>query len=204
MSHHLLNPYVHGHTALHRWPAWVKLVVAGGFVTTLVLLPLMTWIGTLMMGFLLFLLTMVSRLPGVSLMKKVLWLEPVAVGMALLSLFQPNGVLLFLWLLTKSTLSLWVMVLLSSTTRFTDILNVLKRCYVPSLLLTTLALLVRYLVVIFNEMERMRRARLSRSFLSTRGHFWRTTATVAAQLFVRSSERAERVYSAMCARGWKA
>jgi energy-coupling factor transporter transmembrane protein EcfT len=28
-------------------------------------------------------------------------------------------------------------------------------------------------------------------------------ATVISQLFIRSSERAERIYAAMCARGWR-
>jgi cobalt/nickel transport system permease protein len=61
----------------------------------------------------------------------------------------------------------------------------------------------RYLFVLVEEMERMRRARRSRTFTAGRGTVWRGSAQVAGQLFVRTSERAERVYLAMCARGWK-
>jgi energy-coupling factor transporter transmembrane protein EcfT len=49
----------------------------------------------------------------------------------------------------------------------------------------------------------MRRARNSRTFHRGRRLRWQTLATVVGQLFVRSSERAERIYDAMCARGWK-
>jgi energy-coupling factor transporter transmembrane protein EcfT len=49
----------------------------------------------------------------------------------------------------------------------------------------------------------MRRARASRTFTLRRRFQWHTLATVVGQLFVRASERAERIYDAMCARGWK-
>jgi energy-coupling factor transporter transmembrane protein EcfT len=44
---------------------------------------------------------------------------------------------------------------------------------------------------------------LSRTFTRRRRVRWQTLATVVGQLFVRASERAERIYDAMCARGWK-
>lgn len=95
------------------------------------------------------------------------------------------------------------MVLVSNTTAFSEMLGVLRRVRVPSLLITTLALMHRYLFVLVDETGRMQRARASRTF--ARGHRarWQTLATVLSQLFVRASERAERIYAAMCARGWK-
>jgi cobalt/nickel transport system permease protein len=68
---------------------------------------------------------------------------------------------------------------------------------------TTLALLYRYLFVLVDEAERMHRARLARTFDRRRVSVWRMLGTVVGQLFVRSSERAERIYAAMCARGWR-
>jgi len=82
-------------------------------------------------------------------------------------------------------------------------LRVLRQMRVPALLITTLALMFRYLFVLADETQRMRRARASRTFARGRGVAWRTLATVAGQLFIRASERAERIYDAMCARGWK-
>ena len=51
-------------------------------------------------------------------------------------------------------------------------------------------------------MTRMLRARRSRTFAEVARARERVRA-VAGQLFVRASERAERVYLAMCARGWR-
>ena len=86
---------------------------------------------------------------------------------------------------------------------FSEILRVLQRVRVPALLITTLALMHRYLFVLADEAERMRRAPASRTFRPGRRRHWQTLATVVGQLFVRASERAERIYDAMCARGWK-
>jgi cobalt/nickel transport system permease protein len=61
----------------------------------------------------------------------------------------------------------------------------------------------RYLYVLVDEAERMRRARASRTFVRGRRIQWRTLATVVGHLFIRASERAERIYDAMSARGWK-
>jgi cobalt/nickel transport system permease protein len=80
---------------------------------------------------------------------------------------------------------------------------VLQRVRVPGLLITTIALMHRYLFVLADEAERMRRARLSRTFTRGKRFGWGSLATVVGQLFVRASERAERIYDAMCARGWK-
>jgi energy-coupling factor transporter transmembrane protein EcfT len=57
--------------------------------------------------------------------------------------------------------------------------------------------------VLVEEAERMRRARASRTFTRQRRARWQTLSTVVGQLFVRASERAEHIYDAMCARGWK-
>jgi cobalt/nickel transport system permease protein len=83
------------------------------------------------------------------------------------------------------------------------LLSVLRRLRVPWLFVTTLTLMHRYLFVLAEESERMRRARSCRLFRSDRRFQWQTLSSVAGQLFVRASERAERIYDAMCARGWK-
>jgi len=57
--------------------------------------------------------------------------------------------------------------------------------------------------VLLDESQRMRRARLSRTFTGRQARSWRTRASVLGQLFIRSGERAERIYGAMCARGWR-
>ena len=152
---------------------------------------------------LLMIVAFVSRIPRGFLLKRLLWLEPVVFGVAVLSLLQPHGGVKFITLVTKSTLCVFTMILLSNTTPFSEMLSVLRRLRVPALLITTFALMYRYLFVLIDETHRMRQARASRTFTRRRTHLWHALGTVIGQLFVRSCERAERIYAAMCARGWR-
>jgi len=95
------------------------------------------------------------------------------------------------------------MLVLAATTPFSAQIGVLRRLHVPGLLVTTLALMHRYLFVLGDEAGRMRRARASRTLVRSRRLDWALSANVVGRLFVRASERAERIYLAMCARGWR-
>ena len=79
----------------------------------------------------------------------------------------------------------------------------LRRLRLPSVMLSTLALMCRYLPLLAEETRRMERARASRTFGRRRRLAWQNLAAILGQLFVRTADRAERVYLAMCARGWK-
>jgi cobalt/nickel transport system permease protein len=199
----LLSPYQHRASVVHRLPAWSKLAGALALVVTLVLLPRGPAMPYAVCAAALVGVAALSRLPARPLAIKLLLLEPFVLGAAILTLLQPDGTRVFVATLVKSTLCLLTMVLLASTTRFSDILNVLWRLRVPALLVTSLALMYRYLAVLVGEAARMTRARRSRTLSGRRGVAWRAAASVAAQVFVRSSERAERIYLAMVARGWR-
>ena len=127
----------------------------------------------------------------------------IALGVAVLAIFQPGGWRVFATVMVRTNLCLLTMILLSNTTPFADVLRVLQRVRVPPLLVTTLALMYRYLFVLADEVGRMGRARASRTFSPQRGVAWRSLAGIVSQLFIRSTERAERIYAAMCARGWQ-
>jgi cobalt/nickel transport system permease protein len=200
----ILSPYQHGSSAVHRLPAGAKLAAAVACILLIVLLPRTAWRAYAAIGALLVVLAFITRASLRQMLLRLLLLEPFVLGIALLALLRPGGVALFLSMLAKSTLCLACMILLTATTRFSDLLAVLWRIRVPTLLVTTLALMHRYLFVLLEEMERMQRARRSRTVVAGRSLAWRNSAQVAGQLFVRTSERAERVYLAMCARGWKA
>lgn len=144
-----------------------------------------------------------TTIPWSFIIGRLIMLEPFALGIAVMALFQQNGTMVFLTIVVKSTLCLFTVVLLSNTTPFSDLLLALKRFGVPKLLVTILALMYRYLFVLIDEAERLNRARRSRTFSDSRVRRWHTLASLIGQLFVRSSERAERIYAAMSARGWK-
>ncbi len=203
MGDRLLVPYHHRDSRVHRWPAGAKVAGAVALVLAVVLAPRAAWAGYAAAAADLALLAALSRVPARVLARRVLLLEPFVVGVAALSLLQQGGGAVFLSMLAKSTLCVSTMVLLAATTRFSDLLGVLWALRLPGLLVTSLALMSRYLTLLVDEAGRMTRARRSRTFTAGRALVWRGSATVAAQLFVRSSERAERIYAAMCARGWR-
>jgi cobalt/nickel transport system permease protein len=199
----LLSPYEHRNSAIHRLPVAAKMAFVGAVVGTVVLVPLGAGMIYGACAAALVVVAVLSRVPARHLVWRLLLLEPFVLGVALLSLLQPGGGRVFAAMLVRSTLCLFAMVLLASTTRFTDLLAALWRLRVPALLVTSLALMYRYLSLLVDETGRLQRARRSRTFADGRAFAWRSSATVAAHLFVRTSERAERIYDAMCARGWR-
>ncbi|MBL0059577.1 MAG: hypothetical protein IPP35_10845 [Elusimicrobia bacterium] len=190
-------------TFLHRSPAAVPLSGTVVFVILTALLPNQAWPFFLGAGGFLVAVAALARLPFVPLLKRVLWLEPFALSIAFLLLFQPGGLGLFFGRMAKSTLCLGAVVLFSQITSFTEVLKVFRRFRAMGLLVTTIALAHRYTFVLTEEMTRLRRARRCRTFARSRRSAWAGLSGVAAHLFIRSSERAERVYGAMRARGWK-
>jgi cobalt/nickel transport system permease protein len=144
-----------------------------------------------------------SRIPLMFLLKRLAWLSPFVLGVALVNALQPAARGGWEAVAVKSAICLLTVIMVSNTTPFSGVLRVLREARVPSLLITTIALMHRYLFVLVEEAERMRRARASRTFTRARRARWAALSTVVGQLFVRGSERAERIYDAMCARGWR-
>ena len=201
MRHDFLDRYSRTPGPLQRLPAGLKLASALILILITVTMPA----GTIAPGaaIMLFVLAAMSRIPAMFLIRRLLFFQPVLAGMAALNLLRPDGGSLFVTLLVKSNLCLCTAILLSNTTPFADILSVLRRIGMPKILLTVLALMYRYLFVLIDEAERMHRARLSRSVEVARFSRWTSLASLVGTLFVRSTERAERIYAAMCARGWQ-
>jgi cobalt/nickel transport system permease protein len=195
---------VHGRDSrLHHLPAGGKLAAALVLILAVVWLPRPQWHWLGAVAAALLWLVWLSRISCWFLLKRMLLFEPLVLGVAGLMLLQPEGGWKFALALLKTNLCLLTTLLLSNTTRFTDLLAVFQRLRVPWLFVTTLTLMHRYLFVLADESERMRRARASRTFTRGRRFQWQTLSSVAGLLFVRASERAERIYDAMCARGWK-
>lgn len=199
----LLDQYADLGSPVHRAPPAVKVIGLVVCVSVVALAPprfaVFAAVGACLLA-----VAAASRVPPGFLLRKLLLLEPFVLGIVLMTLFQPDGLLRFSVALTRSTLCLFASILLAATTPFSDFLAVLRSWRFPPYLVTTLALTYRYLFVLVDEAQRMRRARDARTFRRGHASRWKTLSTVVAQLFVRSTERAERIHAAMCARGWKA
>ena len=92
--------------------------------------------------------------------------------------------------------------LLAATTTVPAALEGLRRLHAPPLLVAIAGVMWRYVFVLAGEVARMRAA------LAARGHRPRhllhgaATGRLAGALFLRAHARAERVHTAMAARGW--
>ena len=188
---------------LHRVPTGRKLACALTIIAVTALTPVTWWWWHATVAALLVAAIMVGRIPFLPLLKRLMWFAPFVAGAALAATWHgPTGPG---WraVALRGGLSLLTMLVLAATTPFNAQIGVLRRLRVPGLLVTTLALMHRYLFVLGDEAGRMRRARASRTLVRSRRLDWALSANVVGRLFVRASERAERIYLAMCARGWR-
>jgi cobalt/nickel transport system permease protein len=134
------------------------------------------------------------------------------------------GVERFISILLKSWISVQMAIVLAASTAFPDLLLAMRAIRLPRLLVAVFGLMWRYLFVLADEVLRLLRARTARSGLIYRPSpqdrpgadpaapagkiggtvAWRARVTggMAGSLFLRSFERADRVYAAMAARGY--
>lgn len=103
-------------------------------------------------------------------------------------------------LAARAFLSGAAIVLLASTTRFPLLLRGMVGLGLPQVMATVLSFTYRFLFVLVEEAERLEMAVRSRA--PRRRRRFRALAGAAGYLFLRTYERAERVYRAMLARGF--
>jgi cobalt/nickel transport system permease protein len=113
-----------------------------------------------------------------------------------------SGLLILANVLTKSWLCILALILLSSTTRLDDLLTALKKLRMPQVMILIISFMYRYIFVLVDEVMRLRQARDSRNFGGSWSHHLRTIGNMVGTLFIRSYERAERIYAAMLSRGF--
>jgi cobalt/nickel transport system permease protein len=193
----------HAGTMLHRVSPRLKLVSVLFLVTGTALLP--RRLGTLYLvpavvfgG-----LWLASRMPLRFALRRLLLAQAFILGIAWLSLLSPSARPGFPATVAKSNLCILGLLELGWTTPFPELLQALGRLRVPPVMLTTLALMYRYLPVLAEESRRMERARASRTFSRNKSIVWQNLGGILGRLFLRAADRAERIYLAMCARGWK-
>lgn len=202
MKHNYLDRYARLDSPIHRIPAGYKAGAALALVLATVAAPFpLAWYYA-PAALLLVLVIVLSRIPAGFLARRLLLLQPFVAGVLVLAFFRPDGWTVAARVAIKSNICLTTMLLLANTTPFSALLALLARLRVPGLLVTVLSLMYRYVFLLVDQGERMARARRSRTFVRRRLS-WMTGAGIIAQLFIRSTERAERVYAAMTARGWR-
>ena len=208
--------HYHGHSAVHRAPAHLKILALVGFMLVVVATP-REWYAVFA-GYLLVLLGVIalSRVPFGYLAKRMVIEVPFLVFAALmpfvatgpevdvlgLSLSEPG--LLAAWgLVAKGSLGVLASLTLAATTEPADVFEGLARLRMPALIVQIMGFMVRYLDVVTADLGRMLTAMRSRGVDPRSPRHWPALARTLGALFVRSYERGERVHLAMLSRGYE-
>jgi cobalt/nickel transport system permease protein len=112
------------------------------------------------------------------------------------------GLLRFGSAMGRAAVAVGAAVVLVSTTPFGDLVAALRGFGLPRVMVDSLGLAYRYLYILNDEVERLRRAASSRNAAAGAAPRRRLLLGIAAAALHRSFDRSERTYQAMLARGY--
>jgi cobalt/nickel transport system permease protein len=222
MRHAFLDHHSKTESPVHHLDARAKIVVFFSFILIGVSSPPTSFALFGLLALALIFIALLARLPLGHLAKKVLVVLPflfvVAVsipfmrrdavgggynlGLGGLSVSQSG--LWILWnVIIKSSLGVFSIILLSSTTSFPQLIKGMERLGSPKIFTMLVSFMYRYSFILIDEMYRIKRARDSRCFGGR--WFWQSKVIghMVGVLFLRSYYRGERVYLAMLSRGYQ-
>ena len=201
-------------TVIHRLDPRTKLVATILFIVAVVSFPKYEVKGLLPFFLFPVLLFSLGDVPVKFIMKKVLLVSSFAL---FIGIFNPlldrahvatlfgvgvsGGWISFLSIMLKFFLTITSALLLIATTSFPGICLAMQRLGIPDIFVSQLLFLYRYLFVLTEETMRIARARDMRSY-GRKGRGIKTFASLVGTLFLRTIERAERIYRAMLSRGF--
>jgi cobalt/nickel transport system permease protein len=203
-----LERYCEANGPLHRLDPRVKLVATLLFVVLVVATPVGWWRLLAGLALVLALVVGLSGIPPRTLLAR--WLGfLVLVGFLALMVAPAHprradiGLpAVLLTILAKNSLAFLAMLVLVNVTPFRKLLAAMRRLGMPLVLVATLQFMYRYLHVLADELDRMVKARRSRTFRRSGQLDWGLLTNLIGVLFIRAFERGERVHGAMLARGW--
>lgn len=112
------------------------------------------------------------------------------------------GLMRFASVCGRAAVALGAAVVLVSTTPFDELLRALRAVRLPDAVTTSLGLAYRFLYILNDEVERMRRAARSRNAARGAASGRRLILGIAGAALRRSFDRSERLHQAMLARGF--
>jgi len=201
-------------TVIHRLDPRAKLLSTLAFIFTVVSFPKYEVTGLLPFSLFPVLLFTLGDIPVKFILKKVLLVSAFAF---FIGIFDPlfdrqtmynffgiavsGGWVSFLSFMLKFFLTVTAALLLIATTSFPGICLALQRFGIPAIFISQLLFLYRYIFVMAEEVMKVVRARDMRSFGKS-GKGLSVFTAIVGTLFLRTVERAERIYQAMLSRGF--
>jgi cobalt/nickel transport system permease protein len=209
----LMDDMARGTTFIHRRHPLAKFVVTIGFLIAVISFDKYEIINLIPFIFYPVLLVILSEIPAVPVIRRILMVEPFIIALGIFSpLFDRQSVMIgsvgisagwlaFLSILIKCSLTVAAVILLIATTGMEKLAVSLRMLHIPRIFVLQLLLTYRYISLLAEEVSRL----LSAHALRTPGHKGVARAawgSLAGGLLLRSFDRAQRVYEAMCLRGF--
>ncbi|MHB8125700.1 MAG: cobalt ECF transporter T component CbiQ [Desulfitobacteriaceae bacterium] len=209
----LLDDLAKKETVIHQLHPLVKLL------TTVIYLTVVVSFGRYEIGSLLPLLLYpvmvfaLAELPVKPILKRVLLVAPLIIGIGILNplfdhqLFWLGGIAIsrgwitFFSIFLKCGLTVTAALLLIATTGMDKLAGALRMLKIPRLFVLQLLLTYRYISVLMEEVILILRAYSLRA-PKQKGIHRNVWGSLAGQLILRTFDRAQRVYEAMCLRGF--
>lgn len=184
----------------------LKILLVLGVVILGLALPVSYWPGHICLISLCFIMQSLQDVSLSYLLRRLALFLPVVFLFSLSIPFTENferGWDISLLILLRSLLAFMAMLWLIHSMSFEELLVSLRNLYFPPLLLMIIAFMFRYCFILWEELERMRTSRRSRTFQKP-GLIqnWIQSAQLIGMLLIRSLKRSERIHQAMCSRGW--
>lgn len=211
-----IDRYASLDSPLHRFDPRAKIIAFLFLIFSVVLIPDLK-IAFIGLFFAIFLLVL-SRIPITFVLSYMKWVAMFVLSFFIILAFTFPGVEIAKFyflsitaeglyvgsLITLRAFSAIILIfLMIGTMRFDTTIKALDRLKVPNPLVQMLMFTYRYIFVFVDEFQRIWTAMESRGFkLRTTLYALRTIGKAMGMLFIRSYERAERVYNAMRSRGY--
>lgn len=208
-----IDELAEGDSYIHRLDPLAKVLTVLVFIVTVVSFDKYTFSQLLPFFIFPFVIISAGGVPAVYILKSVLYASPFAIMVGMFNPFIDHtvitviggveitgGLLSFISILLKFSLTVSSVFVLMSVTGFYNICKSLERLYVPKPFIVQLMFLYRYIFVIAEEGSRMSTAKDFRSFGKVSGV--KVYVSLLGHLLLRSLDRAQRIHLAMFSRGY--
>jgi len=203
MKHAFIDTYADLNTPLHKLSAKIKIIFLLFFLLLIIFSPIRYIALFLLYGLVGAALIYLSKVPLRFIFKRIAEIAPFIIIISISALFKKQGYILFLNCTVKAILAIVLILIASSTTKFNHLLETLREFKVPNIFIHLLSFMYRYSFLLEDEFLRASRAYQSRN-INSKDNFSKvkTLSNILGVIFIRTYERAERVYLAMCSRGY--
>ncbi|SDG31098.1 cobalt ECF transporter T component CbiQ [Desulfosporosinus hippei] len=209
----LLDDLARQETLIHKLHPLVKLLTTVSYLTVVVSFGRYEVAGLLPLFFYPVMVLALAELPLKPILLRILLVSPFIIGIGILNpVFDQQtfelagkefsrGWVTFLSILLKSGLTVTAALLLIATTGMDRLAGALRILKVPRIFVLQLLLTYRYISVLMEEVARTLRAYSLRA-PKQKGVHRSAWGSLAGQLLLRTFDRAQRIYEAMCLRGF--